>query len=325
MRPQYLALLTLLAMGASAPASAQIAFSANTVSPATPDTVVARLMSFDQNADGKIVARELPERMRGLLARGDSSRDGALDRVELRQLAAAPAPQLQFQNGLQPGRYAFGDSSGFDTSRHIEGALDDLRLAGDVRRKASEVARTFLGGADDRALKTLLATLEQLLSQEQLQDFRAAMSGTTVNVPAFRGPDGVTFFGARPDDTAGLERVMVPMRTRSLDLASYIERFELAPRPKQQAVEAIRQFTSRNPSRLSDTERLALVEQFRGLLTDEQRDDLRAALERRPLVQVSGGPTNTLDFLINRPAGVFVSPPPLQNEQNLRFTVGQTF
>jgi hypothetical protein len=324
MRPQYLALLTLLAVGASAPASAQVVFHFDTVNPATPDTVVARLMSFDQNADGKIVARELPERMRGLLERGDSSRDGALDRVELRELAASPAPQLQFQNGLQPGRYGFGDSSGFDTSRHVEGALDDLRLAGDVRRQASEIARAFLAGADPRALKGLLTTLKPLLSQEQLNDFRAAMDGKTVSVPAFRGPDGVTFFGARPEDTAGLERVMVPMRSRSLDLASYIERFELAADKKQQAVEAIRRFTSRSPNRLSDAERLALVEEFRGLLTDEQRDDLRAALERRPLVQLSGGPI-PLDLLINRPAGAFVSPPLSQTEQNLRFKVGTTF
>jgi hypothetical protein len=39
---------------------------------------------------------------------------------------------------------------------------------------------------------------------------------------------------------------------------------------------------------LNDAEQLALVEQFRSILSDEQRDDLRAALGRRPVVQLAG-------------------------------------
>jgi len=52
------------------------------------DDLVARLLAFDANGDGRITADELPERMRGLIAQGDKNGDGALDIEEIRQLAA---------------------------------------------------------------------------------------------------------------------------------------------------------------------------------------------------------------------------------------------
>ena len=40
------------------------------------------------NMDGPALRDELPERMHGLIDQGDLNKDGALDREELRQLAA---------------------------------------------------------------------------------------------------------------------------------------------------------------------------------------------------------------------------------------------
>ena len=37
----------------------------------SPEQVVARLMSFDSNRDGRVAIDELSERMQGLVARGD--------------------------------------------------------------------------------------------------------------------------------------------------------------------------------------------------------------------------------------------------------------
>src|SRR5262245_685861 len=54
----------------------------------TVDQIVERLMSFGKNSDGKITKDELPERMQDLIARGDTNKDGALDKDEIRALAA---------------------------------------------------------------------------------------------------------------------------------------------------------------------------------------------------------------------------------------------
>src|SRR6187549_771697 len=152
MRRQSVLLMTLLTLGVIAPARAQFAPVASPqpahIPPAvqmTPDVVVARLMSFDTNHDGKVARAELPERMQHLLTRGAVGEDGVLDRAELRRLAETPPAQL-VTAGVQPGRYGFGDGFGFDSKLHIEGAIDDLRLAGDARRKAFEIAKAFHDG-----------------------------------------------------------------------------------------------------------------------------------------------------------------------------------
>ena len=51
--------------------------------PGRPEEVLERLLSMDENEDGKLSEEELPGRMRGLLERLDSNEDGALDKAEL--------------------------------------------------------------------------------------------------------------------------------------------------------------------------------------------------------------------------------------------------
>jgi Ca2+-binding EF-hand superfamily protein len=43
------------------------------------------MMAFDKNGDGKLSSEELPERMRNMLERADSNKDGFLTRDELGQ------------------------------------------------------------------------------------------------------------------------------------------------------------------------------------------------------------------------------------------------
>ncbi len=45
-----------------------------------------RVMSFDEDKDGKLSRKEIPERMQRMLDRGDSNKDGALDREELKKM-----------------------------------------------------------------------------------------------------------------------------------------------------------------------------------------------------------------------------------------------
>jgi cytochrome c peroxidase len=54
--------------------------------------VEERLASFDVNADYRLSRHELPERMQGLVARGDANADAALDWNEIRKLVNAASP-----------------------------------------------------------------------------------------------------------------------------------------------------------------------------------------------------------------------------------------
>ena len=55
--------------------------------------VIERLVSFDVNADHRISRDELPERMQGLVARGDRNADAALDSNEIRVLVNAASSE----------------------------------------------------------------------------------------------------------------------------------------------------------------------------------------------------------------------------------------
>lgn len=55
------------------------------------DEIVARLLQFDRNGDGKLSKDELPERMAAMMERGDTNKDGFLSREELTELAKAQA------------------------------------------------------------------------------------------------------------------------------------------------------------------------------------------------------------------------------------------
>ena len=287
MRCQHVALVTLLAVSVGARAGAQVVTPAavNPAPQATPDAVVARLMSFDRNHDGRIVRGELPERMQPLLSRGDASKDGSLDSAEVRRLAESPAPAVVLSNGLQVGHYGFGDGFDFDTRLHIDGALDDLRLASDINNKAREIAHTFMSTIDSNATADLMASMKPLLSTEHFGQLKAAVEGQPVTVSAVQR-DGVTFFGATADEAAGQAPVVTVLRPSGrVDVVAFIKRLDLEPGRNQQALAAAELFAARNLHRLTDTDRTVMLAQLRGLLTDEQRDDLRAALERRPLVK----------------------------------------
>jgi Spy/CpxP family protein refolding chaperone len=81
------------------------------------DDIVERIMSFDKNKDGKVTKDELPERMQGLIEKGDTNKDGALDKDEIKKLATDLARDGGFPGfgpagfgpgGPPPGRPAPG-------------------------------------------------------------------------------------------------------------------------------------------------------------------------------------------------------------------------
>jgi hypothetical protein len=247
-----------------------------------PEIVVARLMTFDRDHDGLVVKNELPERMQNLIA-ADASGDGALDRAEIRRLAApihmvsAAATVPGFAGGRGGGGgYTFGDQVSLSTRSHVEGALDDLRLSAVNQQKALAIVRPFMERLEADAMAVLFKEVEGVLPPAQLSGFKMVVQrqlaagqnqpmvvtrsdgAKVTNFIAMRGPDPVVMINASG----------------------------LAGEQKAQALAAFEGFKAR--IRPGDADREALLNELDGVLTSEQREDFAAALQRRPLVKAGG-------------------------------------
>ena len=134
-----------------------------------PDIVIARLMTFDSDSDGRLVRSELPERMQNLLV-ADSTGDQALNRDEIRALArpVPPAAVAATVPGLRGGGYTFGDQVSLSTRSHVEGALEDLRLTPIAHQHALAIVRPFMDRLEADATAVLLKDLESQMSAAQL-------------------------------------------------------------------------------------------------------------------------------------------------------------
>jgi hypothetical protein len=216
------------------------------------DALVARLMSFDRNSDGRVASDELLERLQHLMARGDADGDGALDDREIRALTSTSPASAGTVRGFGIGQYAVGSDISLSSRAHIEGALDDLTLTESVRLQAIAISKEFLSAFNDGAVADLLKDMESLLMPEHLADFKRTLEG----------------HGVRP----------------AADLAAHIGRYQLAPRQNHLAHAALGRLGGER--RMDDRARSQLVERMKGILTEEERDDLLAALGRRPVVKV---------------------------------------
>ncbi len=232
----------------------------------SPDEVVARLMSFDRNGDGKVAIGELSERMQGLVARGDRGGDGALDASEIRSLTAAK-PQFNFGQG---GGYSFGDTVGQSSRTHIENTIEDLRLAPQANEQARRIGSVFADELEGTALANLRSVIAPMLTEVQLKEFEGNLTrGRTMT---FTFSDN----GERKTQTfaTGVEPVAL------------LGRYPLTPEQRRSAMAAA--VTFKAAQQLDDARRSALVAQLSGILTDEESDNFRAALARRPLVKGPG-------------------------------------
>lgn len=167
--------------------------------PLRVDDVVERIMAFDKNKDGKVTRDELPERMQFLIELGDTNKDGALDKDEIEKLVTSRATA---PGGFGGGPFAIG---GFRTSfgagpgagfgpgpGAIEGVVDDLKLSGKKKDQAMAAVKAHqekVRKLMDQARAELLQKMKEILSAEELQDFKAALDR----------PRGGTVFVGPPD------------------------------------------------------------------------------------------------------------------------------
>lgn len=233
------------------------------------EAVVARVMSFDRNRDGRVVADELAERMEGLVARGDRDADGALDASEVRALSESP--QVLPQNFRNPsGGYGFGDTVGQSSRTHIENSIDDLRLAPEVRDQAKRIGLAFAEELENTARANLRTAVAPLLTPAQMTQFESDLT----RLAASR-----TF---QVTSNGTLQTISIGM-----DPTFMLRRHQLSAEQMKTALAAVEAFKAEQ--QLDDARRSALVAQVSGLLTAEERENFSAALSRRPLVKGFGG------------------------------------
>ena len=129
----------------------------------SPLAVIERLMSFDANADRRISRDELPERMQGLVARGDTNADAALDSDEIRALTTAASSG-------RAGFLAFRTPS----SDGLSGVIRDLKLSPAKHERALAIAQAHTGNVSDPVRGELDGQMRALLDDEEDQNFLAA-------------------------------------------------------------------------------------------------------------------------------------------------------
>jgi cytochrome c peroxidase len=124
--------------------------------------VIERLMSFDVNADHRISREELPERLQGLIARGDRNRDAALDSNETRDLVhAASSERTRVPFRAQP-------------SEGLPGVIKDLKLAPARRAEALAIVSANRRSRHVNDPTGLYAQLRAVLDREEYENFVAA-------------------------------------------------------------------------------------------------------------------------------------------------------
>jgi len=261
-RGQSVLLSVLFTVGAASMAHAQaVIASAAAPAGASSNEVVARLLSFDRNHDGRVDKDELAERMLTVVARGDVDGDGALDGSEVLALATTPPPKKTqtFELGI---RYRFADETGLSSRLHIERSLEDLRLETSTKERALAVAMTYLDTLEQTASADLLMALKVVVPRDKLLE----LSG--IFALQRRRPTG----NPAPGSLAG-------------QLLERIDAFTLGPIEHRYARAEVGLYQDR--LRLRDVERAELLDQLKDILTDEERDNFRATLARRPFASVS--------------------------------------
>jgi EF hand len=166
----------------------------------TVDQIVERILSFDKNNDGKITLDELPERMQHLIALGDTNKDGALDKEEIRKLAVTLESLVGLANPGGRGGFlaALGDRpprpAGGPRGREIQRTLDELELKGKTRDRAELLLRAHedkLRTFEQANRAELVSQMKDVLNEKDYQAFKSALE---------RLPAPPPFAGPRPPD-----------------------------------------------------------------------------------------------------------------------------
>lgn len=142
--------------------------------------MIERLASFDVDTDRRISRDGLPERMQGLVARGDRNADGALDVDEIRALlnAASGATRVSFRPQPAEG---------------LPGVIRDLKLPPEKHLRALVIVGPHRPprSATDPASNALLEEMKALLDDQEYESFLAAATRLPRSAERFGTVGGV--------------------------------------------------------------------------------------------------------------------------------------
>jgi hypothetical protein len=146
-----------------------------------PAAVLARILSFDVNGDGRIARDELPERMETLVNRGDANEDGFLARDEVITLLNIPSQPRRIQRPQVP------------SAGQLTEILEDLKLPPATHEAALAAVKEHTVPHQINVSNELDAAMRQLLEAEDYENFMAAAARlrTTRRVVVRGRPDGM--------------------------------------------------------------------------------------------------------------------------------------
>jgi hypothetical protein len=123
-----------------------------------------RLLSFDVNHDLRISRDELPDRMQGVIVRGDRNADGVLDFAEIDALVNAASSERS--------RVAFRPQS----SEGLPGVINDLKLSPAKREQALAILSAHTPAPHFKELTNtdLYKAMRSVLDNEEYENFVAA-------------------------------------------------------------------------------------------------------------------------------------------------------
>ena len=127
-----------------------------------PAAVLDRILSFDANADNRISRDELPERMEGLVSRGDRNQDGFLTPEEI-----VPLVDIQPSAPRRPSN-AIARGSG-----SLAGIITDLKLPPVTHNRALAIVNGPRS-VDDPANVDFTTELKDVLNDEDYDNYVAA-------------------------------------------------------------------------------------------------------------------------------------------------------
>jgi cytochrome c peroxidase len=132
--------------------------------PSPLGVITERLMSFDANKDRRVSRDELPDRMQGLIVRGDRNADIALDSDEIRALvigASSERTRVLFRPKLFDG---------------LPGVISDMRLSPEKQERALAIvaAHKPVRSANEPIDSEIYKAMRSLLDDEEYGNFVAA-------------------------------------------------------------------------------------------------------------------------------------------------------
>ena len=129
----------------------------------SPLAVRERLLSFDADKNLRISRDELPERMQGLIARGDKNGNGVLDFDEIHALVNAASSE-RTRVSFRPQRF-----------EGLPGVISDLKLSPAKREQALAILSAQKPAPHVKGANTsLYKAMKSLLDDEEYENFVAA-------------------------------------------------------------------------------------------------------------------------------------------------------